>query len=77
VFNDVQLGDISSPCEKNGTTAYNCYVTSGNTVGITSQSNTALAPSATVGAFGTTPGWDFSTGLGTVNAYSLVNNSNW
>jgi subtilase family serine protease len=77
VFNDVQLGDISSPCEKNGTTAYNCYVTSGNTVGITSQSNTALTPSATVGAFGTTPGWDFSTGLGTVNAYSLVNNPNW
>jgi subtilase family serine protease len=77
VFNDVQLGDISSPCEKNGTTAYNCYVTTGNTVGITSQSNTALAPSATVGAFGTTAGWDFSTGLGTVNAYSLVNNPNW
>jgi subtilase family serine protease len=75
VFNDLQLGDIYSPCEKNGTTAYNCYIASG-TVGITSQSNTSLSPNPG-GAFGTTPGWDFTSGLGSVNAYSLVNNPNW
>jgi subtilase family serine protease len=28
-------------------------------------------------AYGATPGWDFATGLGSVNAYNLVNNSAW
>jgi len=28
-------------------------------------------------AFGATPGWDLATGLGSVNAYNLVNNSAW
>jgi hypothetical protein len=28
-------------------------------------------------AFGTTPGWDFGTGIGTVNAYNLVMNTAW
>jgi subtilase family serine protease len=28
-------------------------------------------------AYGTTPGWDFATGLGSVNAYNLVFNSAW
>jgi subtilase family serine protease len=85
-FNDVQLGDISAPCEKLRGTAYNCYISSG-TIGLISTSTTALAPTnpsasaATlgfqVGAYATTPGWDFPTGLGSVNAYNLVNNPNW
>ncbi len=85
-FNDVQLGDIAAPCEKLSGTAYNCYIASG-TVGLISTSTTALAPTnptasaATlgfqVGAYATAPGWDFSTGLGTVNGYKLVNNPNW
>ena len=28
-------------------------------------------------AFGATPGWDFATGLGSVNAYNLVNSTSW
>jgi hypothetical protein len=28
-------------------------------------------------AYGATPGWDFATGLGSVNAYNLVNNTSW
>jgi hypothetical protein len=28
-------------------------------------------------AFGATPGWDFTTGIGTVNAYNLVMNTAW
>jgi hypothetical protein len=28
-------------------------------------------------AFGATPGWDFATGIGSVNAYNLVFNSTW
>jgi hypothetical protein len=28
-------------------------------------------------AYGATPGWDFATGLGSVNAYNLVNNTAW
>ena len=85
-FNDVQLGDIAAACKKSGSTAYNCYIASG-TVGLISTSTTSLLPTnptastATlgfqVGAYATTPGWDFPTGLGTVNAYNLVNNSNW
>jgi hypothetical protein len=28
-------------------------------------------------AFYATPGWDFATGIGTVNAYNLVFNTAW
>jgi hypothetical protein len=35
---------------------------------VLSTSNTAYAP-----AYGTTVGWDFATGIGTVNAANLVN----
>jgi len=37
---------------------------------------TTLAP-AYQPAYGTTPGWDFATGIGSVNAYNLVMNTNW
>lgn len=84
VFNNVQLGDISSPCKKLGSSAYNCYIASGTT-GINSQSNSGLAPvtpaasagGVQVGAFPATPGWNFATGLGSVNGYNLVNNPAW
>ncbi len=39
-------------------------------------SATTLAP-AYQPAYGATPGWDFATGLGSVNAYNLVFNSAW
>jgi hypothetical protein len=38
-------------------------------MGVLSLSNNSYQP-----AYGTTTGWDFSTGIGTVNAYNLVVN---
>jgi hypothetical protein len=37
---------------------------------------TTLAPAYQT-AYGATPGWDFATGIGSVNAYNLVMNTNW
>ncbi len=68
VFYDITQGDNESACRASGTTLRNCYRPSG-TNGILSLSNTALQP-----AYTTTTGWDFSTGIGSVNAYNLVMN---
>ena len=65
-FYDVTLGDMDVNC----TGSYNCFVPSG-TNGVLSTSNSAFDP-----AYGTQTGWDFATGIGTVNAYNLVNNWN-
>jgi len=62
IFYDVTLGDMDSDCS--GT--HNCYKPSGST-GVLSTSNTAYQP-----AYGTNVGWDFSTGIGSVNAGNLV-----
>jgi subtilase family serine protease len=75
-FYDVTLGDMADACRKNGSTAYNCYLVGTNTYGAESTSNSALAPQS-AGAYGTTTGWDFSTGIGTINAYNFVNNPAW
>jgi subtilase family serine protease len=63
VFYDVTLGDMDVNC----TGTHNCYLPSG-TNGVLSTSNTAYHP-----AYATAKGWDFATGLGTVNANNLVN----
>ncbi len=63
VFYDVTQGDIDVNC----TGPQNCYTPSGAN-GVLSTSNSAYAP-----AFGTTTGWDFATGIGTLNAANLVN----
>jgi hypothetical protein len=51
----------------------NCFDTSGTfpngVIGVLSTSNSAYQP-----AYGTTTGWDFATGIGTINAANLVNN---
>jgi hypothetical protein len=65
VFYDVTLGDMDVNC----TGTNNCYLPSG-TFGVLSTSNSSYLP-----AYGTTTGWDFATGIGTVNAANLV--SNW
>jgi hypothetical protein len=52
-----------------GTT--NCYKPSG-TYGVLSTSSSSYAP-----AYGTTTGWDFATGIGSVNAYNLVMSATW
>ena len=62
IFYDVTQGDMDVPC----TGTNNCYNPSG-TYGVLSTSNSAFQP-----AYPATVGWDFATGIGTVNAYNLV-----
>jgi subtilase family serine protease len=64
IFYDVTQGDMDVNC----TGKDNCFLPSGKN-GILSSSNTTSEP-----AFSTTTGWDFATGIGTVNAANLVNN---
>jgi len=67
VFHDIQAGDNNLNC----TGTRNCYL--GSAVnGIVSTSNTAIKP-----AYQSAPGWDFTTGLGSVNAYNLVMSTAW
>jgi phage terminase large subunit-like protein len=69
IFYDVTQGDNDVDCIV--TEAFgenNCYVPSGEN-GVLSTSNSDYQP-----AFPATTGWDFATGIGTVNAYNLVNN---
>ena len=61
IFYDVTQGDMDVPCA--GTV--NCYLPSG-TYGVLSTSNSSYQP-----AYGTQVGWDFATGIGSVNAYNL------
>jgi subtilase family serine protease len=63
VFRDVSLGDIDVPCTS-GTT--DCYSPSG-TLGVLSTSTQKYKP-----AFKSANGWDFATGLGSVDATNLV-----
>ncbi|HLH17156.1 MAG TPA: protease pro-enzyme activation domain-containing protein [Bryobacteraceae bacterium] len=63
VFNDVTQGDIAVPCAGQ----FDCYL-SGPGLGVLSTSTTSYQP-----AFAAAPGWDFATGIGTVNAYNLLN----
>jgi subtilase family serine protease len=64
-FYDVTLGDIDVNC----TGTHSCFVSGTRTNGVLSTSTTKYSL-----AFGTGTGWDFATGIGTVNAYNLVNN---
>jgi uncharacterized repeat protein (TIGR01451 family) len=61
-FNDITQGDIDVPCA--GT--FNCYFGAGG-LGVLSTSNTSYAP-----AYAAAPGWDFATGIGSVNASNLL-----
>src|SRR5713226_7041263 len=63
VFYDVTLGDMDVDC-----IGPNCYLANGS-VGVLSTSNNSFAA-----AYGTTTGWDFATGIGTINAANLINN---
>jgi len=62
-FNDITTGDIVLPCAG----AFNCYL-DGEALGVLSTSNTSYAP-----AYAAAPGWDFATGIGSVNAFNLLN----
>ena len=65
IFYDVTLGDMIVDCTS-GTP--NCYAP-GGTYGVLSTSTSSYAP-----AFKAQTGWDFATGIGTVNVYNLVTN---
>ncbi len=56
-----------------------CTLTGGGGSGATCSASPSVgtAASAYQPAYGATPGWDFATGLGSVNAYNLVFNSAW
>src|SRR6266581_1569395 len=63
IFYDVTSGDMDVDC-----VGPNCFLADGS-VGVLSASNASFAP-----AYGTSVGWDFATGIGTINATNLVNN---
>ena len=65
-FNDVTLGDMDVNCLG----PFNCYTPSG-TNGVLSVKSKAYAK-----AYNSTLGWDFATGIGTLNVTNLVNNWN-
>ena len=74
IFYDVTLGDMDVDCSFfDSTHIYNCYDPGGTStngfVGVLSTDNNSYQP-----AYGTTVGWDFATGIGTVNVANLVNN---
>jgi subtilase family serine protease len=62
VFYDVTQGDIDVPCGGSN----DCFKPSGKN-GVLSTSDSEFAP-----AYPTGTGWDFATGIGSVNAYNLV-----
>jgi hypothetical protein len=64
IFYDVTQGDMDVNC----TGRDNCYLPSG-TNGVLSTLDSSYSPS-----YGATTGWDFATGIGSVNAANLVNN---
>jgi len=64
IFYDVTQGNMDVNC----TGSNNCYTPSGF-VGVLSTSDNSFQA-----AFGTAVGWDFATGLGTINAANLVKN---
>jgi|HubBroStandDraft_6_1064221.scaffolds.fasta_scaffold09039_2 subtilase family serine protease len=64
IFYDVTQGDMDVNC----TGKVDCFLPSGRN-GVLSTSSSSDKP-----AYGTTTGWDFATGIGTVNVANLVNN---
>jgi regulation of enolase protein 1 (concanavalin A-like superfamily)/uncharacterized membrane protein len=64
IFYDVTQGDMDVNCIGNA----NCFL-DGSAEGVLSTSNNSFQP-----AYPAAPGWDFATGIGTLNAANLVNN---
>ncbi len=62
IFYDVTLGDMDVNCSG----PYDCFTPTG-TFGVLSTKTSEYAK-----AYGATTGWDFATGIGSVNAYNLV-----
>ena len=73
VFNDITIGDSDIDCiDTYGT--YNCYDpdASAGVIGVMSLSDSSYQPAFKAGV-----GWDFTTGIGTVNATNLVLDPIW
>jgi hypothetical protein len=70
IFYDVQVGNNSVACDAGSS---NCGNETGTGYGILVYTNSATPP-VSVPAWRTTGGYDLATGLGTVNAYNLVQN---
>jgi subtilase family serine protease len=66
IFHDVTTGDNDAPCHSGSP---DCYLPSGS-YGVLSSSSGTYQPT-----FRSTPGWDFASGLGSVNVFNLV--SQW
>lgn len=65
VFYDIRSGNINVPCTT-GTT--DCFTASGDTIGLLSTSDTSLGV-----AYPQKTGWDFASGIGTINVTNLIN----
>ncbi|MFZ0037699.1 MAG: protease pro-enzyme activation domain-containing protein [Candidatus Acidiferrales bacterium] len=63
IFYDVTQGDMDVNC----TGTHNCYLPSGTNGVLSTSSSSYLL------AYGTATGWDFATGIGTVNVTNLAN----
>jgi hypothetical protein len=61
------MGDMDTNC----TGHHDCYRPAG-TNGVLSTSSKAYKP-----AYAASTGWDFATGIGTLNAYNLVFSKDW
>jgi subtilase family serine protease len=74
-FYDITQGDIDGACKGSGAgsaTLRNCFKAAGSSataLGILSTSNTASQP-----AYTTNVGWDFASGIGSVNVFNLITN---
>jgi subtilase family serine protease len=69
IFYDVTLGDNDIPCFS----TLNCI---GEDTATTTYGALSLSDSTFEDAYPTTTGWDFATGLGTINVYNLIQNWN-
>jgi subtilase family serine protease len=68
VFYDITQGDNDVNCTANSNgTKYDCYLPGGYTIGVLSTSDSADDP-----AYQTTAGWDFASGIGSVNVWNLM-----
>ncbi|MGA2852464.1 MAG: protease pro-enzyme activation domain-containing protein [Terracidiphilus sp.] len=73
VFYDVTLGDIDVNCTGTASNPENCYGFSGT--GSSAIEGALSTSTSTLNiAYGANAGWDFATGLGSVNAWNLIQN---
>jgi subtilase family serine protease len=70
IFYDVTQGDNDVVCQFKGLQQSDCFQPNNATYGILSTSNSVAQP-----AYSATVGWDFTSGIGSVNVWNLI--ANW